>query len=627
MGSEIKIAILGNVSVGKTTLINALFRNTYGEVSMKRTTAGINYFHVDSQQQEGQRAANGEPNRKRRRVAVQNADDVLQEITTLNKTLRANPKIQEKHFTVRTDPLVDMLDDVELVFVDVPGLNESGGASQLYKDFVKEKWATFDYVIIVMDVTQGVNTGEQVDLLKFASENRAEIRDIPILVVINKVDDKEDAEIKNMAAEITQEVKKIFATRLLAAGSARQTVPKIIALSAEYAYIYRACSQLGRDSFRKLDQKYINKIGVAEFGRAWTRKTKAQKADAVHEIVSDEAEYAERLKDCNFQAFLTALRTDIGGHGGAAQRRILFNQVTYEMAHFCKLRSAVVKSGDESEFVPKLMDFVRRTRRMGKRVDVKMFANIFWEFIESFLTARLDEFRDDPQFLSGMHDSFRLLQQYSSEMLPEIFADQRVAPNIKSELEENHDVKSEQEESHHTKTVNRMKLLVEDKHKIIKQKVKECKYGKMAKSKYDSFRNRRNLQRNFGRSGSAAQVEPEKPWEYLGGSHWHTILESILLLGFDHTFCKEFGSQMIQLKEVSRMLTMEYGPQSTPPSNTTQTGVYCSIGLPWTPEIPESLESEDHWGYLEYKVCGVLKARESGATKSSTTSKQRFGGA
>jgi GTPase SAR1 family protein len=34
------------VSAGKTTLLNALLRDKYGEVSMKRTTAGINLFRL-----------------------------------------------------------------------------------------------------------------------------------------------------------------------------------------------------------------------------------------------------------------------------------------------------------------------------------------------------------------------------------------------------------------------------------------------------------------------------------------------------------------------------------------------------------------------------------------------------
>ena len=45
---EIKVALIGYVSVGKTTVLNALFRDRYSEVSMSRTTAGVNFFRVVS---------------------------------------------------------------------------------------------------------------------------------------------------------------------------------------------------------------------------------------------------------------------------------------------------------------------------------------------------------------------------------------------------------------------------------------------------------------------------------------------------------------------------------------------------------------------------------------------------
>ena len=40
----IRIGIFGCVSVGKSTLLNAILRNKYNEVSMRITTKGINHF-------------------------------------------------------------------------------------------------------------------------------------------------------------------------------------------------------------------------------------------------------------------------------------------------------------------------------------------------------------------------------------------------------------------------------------------------------------------------------------------------------------------------------------------------------------------------------------------------------
>lgn len=53
---EINVAFIGYVSVGKTTLLNALFREQYSEVSMKRTTAAVNKFRISFRENEGKRS-------------------------------------------------------------------------------------------------------------------------------------------------------------------------------------------------------------------------------------------------------------------------------------------------------------------------------------------------------------------------------------------------------------------------------------------------------------------------------------------------------------------------------------------------------------------------------------------
>lgn len=43
---QTKVGVLGNVSVGKTTFLNALFQDQFGTVSERRCTAGIHHYHV-----------------------------------------------------------------------------------------------------------------------------------------------------------------------------------------------------------------------------------------------------------------------------------------------------------------------------------------------------------------------------------------------------------------------------------------------------------------------------------------------------------------------------------------------------------------------------------------------------
>jgi GTPase Era involved in 16S rRNA processing len=78
-----------------------------------------------------------------------------------------------------------------LVLVDIPGINEAGAGAR-YKEYVANKWNTFDCVVLVMDGRQGVNGVEQVELLNFIKMNGEEKKDVPVIILCNKVDDPED---------------------------------------------------------------------------------------------------------------------------------------------------------------------------------------------------------------------------------------------------------------------------------------------------------------------------------------------------------------------------------------------------------------------------------------------------
>lgn len=159
---EIKIGLLGHVSVGKTTGLNALLREKFSEVSMKRTTAGINFFRISSVTKSAKDAKlparddeesvdAQEENSTGSETSYAKASDTLQETTTDNARLRTTNELQEKIFDIELDePLLkDMRDDTRLVLVDVPGINEAG-TQKIYQDYVSSTWDTFDAMIVVM---------------------------------------------------------------------------------------------------------------------------------------------------------------------------------------------------------------------------------------------------------------------------------------------------------------------------------------------------------------------------------------------------------------------------------------------------------------------------------------------
>jgi GTPase SAR1 family protein len=225
--------LLGYVSVGKTTVLNALLQDKFSEVSMRRTTAGVNFFRVsatpsnskckepDSYESEGGRktpkvegkvSENIEGKEEWSMIVddPKTAESTLEEIAADDSELRKTNKIQEKIFNIELDgPLCEMRKDAKLTIVDVPGLNEAG-TKAVYQECVSDKWKTLDCVVVVMDAEKGVNTEEQVELLHFVKVNLEKKKSAPVIVLCNKVDDPEDVELMQLVREMSEQVEKIF---------------------------------------------------------------------------------------------------------------------------------------------------------------------------------------------------------------------------------------------------------------------------------------------------------------------------------------------------------------------------------------------------------------------------------
>jgi GTPase SAR1 family protein len=370
---EIKVALLGYVSVGKTTVLNALLQDKFSEVSMRRTTAGVNFFCISTRstnskrkRQKPDRCESGEGSfRGKRSPKVDDnvsentedeegwsmlvddpktAESTLEEITADNSELRKTNKIQEKIFNIELDgPLCEMRKDTKLTIVDVPGLNEAG-TKAVYKEYVRDKWETFDCVVVVMDAEKGVNTEEQVELLHFVKDNLEKKKRVPVIVLCNKVDDPDAKELMDLVQEVREQVEKIFEVgnrsqalqQVLESSKTGNdqppcdTYPIFIPLSAGNAFVYRTASRLSLEEFKKLDIALIDKLGRDEVGNfKWKKLSLDAKYAVAYDAVSDTEQYQERLEATNFDKFLSAFSFCLGGD--EVQRNLIEQQLTVSL--------------------------------------------------------------------------------------------------------------------------------------------------------------------------------------------------------------------------------------------------------------------------------------------------------
>ena len=129
----------------------------------------------------------------------------------LNAILREkNDVLEEKTFDVEVEENpFEMRNDTKLVIVDIPGINEAG-ANTKYKDFVNEHWHTFDCVILVLDGRQDINTDENIQLLQMVQQHCRTIKNVSVIVVMNKVDDGDNNEQNVLVEEARSAVTQIF---------------------------------------------------------------------------------------------------------------------------------------------------------------------------------------------------------------------------------------------------------------------------------------------------------------------------------------------------------------------------------------------------------------------------------
>ena len=310
----------------------------------------------------------------------------------------------EKVFDIEVEyPICEMREDTQLVLVDIPGINEAD-SSKKYKDFVESKWNTFDCVVVVMDAIQGVNTQEQVELLKLVKANNESQKHLPTIILLNKVDDQEDSQKMELVTEARAKAVEIFGDRCTSTA-----LKELIELATEYdyhkdntnrgavfipisamnAFIYRKASHLTLETFHKFDKELVDKLGRDEVGRKWKKLTNEEKVDVIRDALSDPMEYNERLAGTNFDDFTNVLSYFIGGT--AAQTDLITKQIDTELELISKF-----KKKNLSESIRKVFTRCRAVERSTD--DLKGHFWRAYEICEDIAIARVED-EVDPVYL------------------------------------------------------------------------------------------------------------------------------------------------------------------------------------------------------------------------------------
>jgi GTPase SAR1 family protein len=260
---DVKVALLGPISSGKTTVLNALLGDNYGHVkssmsssseaganahssktgSVGRTSQEATFYRLyrtqtrhtmeqnDSFEQPtaadaeasmnshyprsnitshyGVNSAHHQQGQASGALALVNTATPATAAVATNPTHRqsSSSSIPEKYVDVflPKGDLFQMRQDTQLVLIDIPGLETRSNNSPChYTTYVKQQWDSFDCVIVVLDVT--ANPSDQEHLLQFVKHQLDTQTRHPVLCLWNKLDDPYDPK----ALQIIKQTQKLI---------------------------------------------------------------------------------------------------------------------------------------------------------------------------------------------------------------------------------------------------------------------------------------------------------------------------------------------------------------------------------------------------------------------------------
>jgi GTP-binding protein EngB required for normal cell division len=478
---DIRIAIIGNAECGKTTTLNALLKENYSSAVMSKRSAAVGCIACYNVQVGGSNENEESPiaaiNMVEETTVQYNGEDV--------KTVTYEVDTQEE--------MVSMRKDTQLTFILIPGALEG---STKYHSYIVDQWDTFDAVIVVLDGKAGIQD-DDVKLLKLVQQKFKE-REIPALVLCNKIDNPEDEKLVKHANKAQSKVRKIFG---IDSESKERSNPVFIPCSALHAYIYRAGARLTVYQFEDFDRDLMEVIGKEHIGsKNWKNMTHEERFRKTHAILADPKKFQEGMDDCGFTTVMTELNHHLGG--AEKQEVIIQKQIDLTLSKITPMQSEWISQTILGVHQKQIV-FAGGSVESSDPSQIRL-REVFWTTFEEFQKQTFQKFVDT--FPGNL-------------------------PLVANPL---------QELIYYHKMVTRAKWMEEEQ--VIFARMKE--FGRY----YLKFLIKRESETNNPSKWSVAcKVSP---------LDWHLIMRSIGLLSYDKLSCESFGPELIHCMDVAQETNM-----------------------------------------------------------------------
>lgn len=311
--TNINICLVGCVSARKSTILNAFFGQDYAQCKIKRTTMMPNVFvetdnkgKIDSYE------------KINRTIADVNAQ-IYAQTDRGTRQLRLDDYGEELTFYVESMEM-NVGKQIKICIYEIPGLNDAR-TKEVYYNYLERNFHKFNIILFVVDIQSGLNTSDEMDILKFLSANISKHKtqsnkNISLLGIINKAD---DMQLNGNKLEVLGELGEMFAQSLntinqeFTKNHIQDKLLGCIPVCGLDSHLYRMIRKY--KDINKLSDENILRIGVNEEGSKFRRLTKQEQRRKIQEKIKDVGFVDDMIMLTGFTQIEQALNKYIGTNG------------------------------------------------------------------------------------------------------------------------------------------------------------------------------------------------------------------------------------------------------------------------------------------------------------------------
>ena len=271
----INIGIIGCISAGKSTLLNAIFGKCLSDMKIKRTTMVPQIYHL-----------------KHNDIDNTNIEEIINTNQSSNKsfcgTVWDGTDVCNYNIKHPSD-FINLNEDFEIKIYDIPGINDQQ-TKDIYMKWLKENISDFNFIIYTIDINSALNTSDEIEILDVITSHIE--KNTHLICLINKCDNQ--VKENNVFRLDDEELEDIIETQI------KPTIDNKLknkffnyilqTFSSQKCFLYRTiqCNDVLDTIIQNFDPKHIEAIMVEEVGKSkWNRITQEKKEEFINKKLLD----------------------------------------------------------------------------------------------------------------------------------------------------------------------------------------------------------------------------------------------------------------------------------------------------------------------------------------------------